>query len=56
MWCLAPIGYSLSMTLNAFVFVKHLRDRKCVTLIDVLQDAYGDTLGALVYLPSCIGE
>jgi hypothetical protein len=36
------------MTVNAVFFVRKLSDRKCVTCIDVLQDAYGNTLGGLV--------
>lgn len=55
-WCLAPIGYSLSMALNGFTFAPRLRERGCVTLVDALQQAYGDGLGALVYLPSCVGD
>lgn len=28
----------------------------CVTVVDVLQRSYGRRLGALVYLPSCLGD
>ncbi len=37
LWCLAPIGYSLSITVNAFFFADRLREKRCVTLVDVLQ-------------------
>ena len=56
LWCLAPIGYSLSMTVNALLFVDRLRERNYLTLIDALQDAYGAGVGGIVYLPSCIGD
>jgi high affinity choline transporter 7 len=44
------------MTLNGLFFVRQLSERKCVTCIDALQNAYGTTLGGLVYLPSCLGD
>lgn len=56
LWCLAPVGYALSMSINGLFFTHKLRDSGCVTLIDKLQDAYGPTVGGLVYLPSCIGD
>ena len=55
-WCIAPMGYSISMTLNAWFFVRQLSEAKCVTCIDALQKAYGSALGGLVYLPSCLGD
>ena len=56
LWCQAPIGYSLSMTINGLFIVPKLRAKKYVTCIDSLQDAYGQTMGGLIYLPSCIGD
>ena len=56
LWCQAPIGYSLSMTLNGLFIVPKLRAKNYVTLIDSLQNAYGKTMGGLIYLPSCIGD
>ena len=56
LWCLAPICYALSMTINGLIFVPKLRQKGYVTLIDSLQDAFGETVGGLVYLPSCIGD
>ena len=44
------------MTVNAFFFVDKLRSRHYVTLIDSLQDTYGNVLGGLIYLPSCLGD
>ena len=56
LWALAPIGYSLSMTINGLFFVDKLRKANCVTLIDALQSAYGVRTGGLIYAPSCIGD
>jgi len=56
LWCLAPIGYALSMTINGIFFVPKLREKNYITLIDSLQNAFGETMGGIVYLPSCIGD
>merc|ERR1719323_1731538 len=56
LWCLAPICYALSMAINGLIFVPKLRQKGYVTLIDSLQDAFGETVGGLVSLPSCIGD
>ena len=37
LWCIAPVGYSISMSINGLFFVKQLSDKKCVTCIDALQ-------------------
>lgn len=37
LWALAPIGYSLSMTINGLFFVARVRQENCITLIDILQ-------------------
>ena len=44
------------MTLNGLFIVPKLRAKNYVTLIDSLQNAYGKTMGGLIYLPSCIGD
>merc|ERR1711860_447310 len=44
------------MTINGLFIVPKLRAKKYVTCIDSLQDAYGQTMGGLTYLPSCIGD
>jgi hypothetical protein len=50
------MGYALSMSINGLIFVPRLREKGYVTLIDSLQEAFGETVGGLVYLPSCIGN
>lgn len=53
---MAPIGYALSMTINGLLFVPKIRQKNYVTVIDSLQNAYGEALGGVIYLPSCIGD
>ena len=45
-----------SMSINGMFFVSKLRSKSYVTCIDALQAAYGKYVGAIVYLPSCIGD
>ena len=44
------------MSINGMFFVSKLRSKSYVTCIDALQAAYGKYVGAIVYLPSCIGD
>ena len=44
------------MSINGLFFVHKLRKKCYLTCIDALQSTYGKNAGALVYLPSCIGD
>ena len=44
------------MSINGLFFVSKLRSKSYLTCIDALQAAYGKNVGAIVYLPSCIGD
>ena len=44
------------MSINGMFFVSKLRSKSYVTCIDALQASYGKYVGAIVYLPSCIGD
>lgn len=44
------------MSINGLFFVPKLREKGHITVIDSLQEAFGETLGAFVYIPSCIGD
>ena len=46
----------ISMSINGMFFVEKLRSNSYLTCIDALQSAYGKNVGAIVYLPSCIGD
>ena len=45
-----------SMSINGMFFVSKLRSKSYVTCIDALQASYGKYVGAIVYLPFCIGD
>ena len=44
------------MSINGMFFVSKLRSKSYITCIDALQASYGKYVGAIVYLPSCIGD
>lgn len=55
-WCQAPFGYAASLWFGGYFFAKRMRSQGYVTMIDPLQQKYGDRMGGLLYLPALIGE
>ena len=55
-WCQAPVGYSISLLLGGLFFAKKMRSKRFVTMLDPLQQKYGNNLGALFYIPAFSGE
>ncbi|CAL4095525.1 unnamed protein product, partial [Meganyctiphanes norvegica] len=55
-WCQAPFGYALSLGLGGFFFAHKMRKAGYVTMLDPLQDAYGQRMGGLLYFPALMGE
>lgn len=55
-WTQAPIGYSISLIVGGIFFAKKMRKRNYVTMLDPLQQKYGNRLGALFYIPAFSGE
>lgn len=55
-WCQAPFGYAISLSLGGIFFARKMRDRRYVTMLDPLQDAFGRRWGAMLYLPALAGE
>jgi len=55
-WCQAPFCYAISLTLGGIFFAKKMRERRFVTMLDPLQNKYGNPLGALFYIPAFSGE
>lgn len=49
LWCLAPIGYSLSMSINGLFFVKKLREAQCVTLVRLPLKSYFMEINHFLY-------
>ncbi|CAL4106009.1 unnamed protein product, partial [Meganyctiphanes norvegica] len=55
-WCQAPIGYGLSLSIGGFFFARRMRDAGYVTMLDPLQEVFGRRWGAMLYLPALAGE
>lgn len=55
-WAQAPWGYALSLVVGGFLFAPIMRRHNFTTMLDPLQDRYGDKMGALLYLPALLGE
>jgi len=55
-WCQAPFGYSLSLVMGGIFFANEMRRQGYVTMLDPLQDAFGERMGGLLFLPALCGE
>lgn len=55
-WAQAPWGYAISLSMGGLFFAKKMRERKYITMLDPLQDQYGNIMGAILYLPAFLGE
>ncbi|CAL8114354.1 unnamed protein product [Orchesella dallaii] len=55
-WCQAPFGYSLSLVMGGIFFANEMRRQGYVTMLDPLQDAFGERMGGLLFVPALCGE
>nr|XP_033804478.1 high affinity choline transporter 1-like [Geotrypetes seraphini] len=55
-WVQAPVGFTLGLSIAAIFFVKPMRSKNYMTMMDPLQEAYGNTMAGLLFLPSLIGD
>ncbi|KAG1651844.1 High-affinity choline transporter 1 [Nymphon striatum] len=55
-WCQAPIGYTISLILGGIFFAKPMRSRGYVTMLDPLQEKFGNRIGGLLFIPAVCGE
>ncbi|XP_017774165.1 PREDICTED: high-affinity choline transporter 1 [Nicrophorus vespilloides] len=55
-WCQAPFGYSLSLVFGGIFFANKMREQGYVTMLDPLQDSFGERMGGLLFLPALCGE
>ena len=44
------------LLLGGILFAKIMRDREYITMLDPLQERYGNVLGGLLYFPALLGE
>ncbi|KAK2858944.1 hypothetical protein Q5P01_003564 [Channa striata] len=55
-WAIGPIGYSMNMILGGLFFVKPVRSKNYVTLMDPLQEKYGNTVAAVLFIPALLAD
>ncbi|CAG9860190.1 unnamed protein product [Phyllotreta striolata] len=55
-WCQAPFGYSLSLVFGGIFFANKMRQQGYITMLDPLQDCFGERMGGLLFLPALCGE
>uniref|UniRef100_A0A336JYC9 CSON002383 protein n=1 Tax=Culicoides sonorensis TaxID=179676 RepID=A0A336JYC9_CULSO len=55
-WCQAPFGYALSLVFGGIFFASPMRKQGYVTMLDPLQDRFGEKMGGLLFLPAFCGE
>lgn len=55
-WCQAPFGYALSLVFGGIFFANKMRQQGYITMLDPLQDSFGERMGGLLFLPALCGE
>uniref|UniRef100_UPI0037E87519 high-affinity choline transporter 1-like n=1 Tax=Semicossyphus pulcher TaxID=241346 RepID=UPI0037E87519 len=55
-WATGPIAFSINMVIGALFFVKPIRSKNYVTLMDPFQEKYGNTVAAIVFIPALVGD
>ncbi|XP_059182344.1 high affinity choline transporter 1-like [Centropristis striata] len=55
-WATGPIAFTLNMIVGAIFFVKPIRSKNYVTLMDPFQEKYGNTVAAVIFVPGLIGD
>ncbi|XP_055493073.1 high-affinity choline transporter 1-like isoform X1 [Leucoraja erinacea] len=55
-WTQAPMGFALSLTIGGLFFAKPMRTKKYVTMLDPIQETYGNRIGTLFFIPAAMGE
>lgn len=55
-WVQAPWGYALSLVVGGLFFAPVMRRRNYTTMLDPLQERFGDRIGSTLYLPALTGE
>ncbi|XP_068442851.1 high-affinity choline transporter 1-like [Clinocottus analis] len=55
-WAIAPLACVISFIIGALFFVKPIRSKNYVTLMDPFQEKYGNAVAAVLFIPSLIGD
>ncbi|KAM9321606.1 high affinity choline transporter 1-like [Gastrophryne carolinensis] len=55
-WVHAPLGFAATFILGALFFVKPMRSKNYVTMMDPLQETFGNTMGSILFIPPLLGD
>ncbi|KAM4701586.1 high-affinity choline transporter 1-like [Discoglossus pictus] len=55
-WVHGPIAFAASFILGALFFIKPMRSKNYVTMMDPLQETYGNTMGGILFIPPLLGD
>uniref|UniRef100_A0A8C5R1V2 High affinity choline transporter 1 n=1 Tax=Leptobrachium leishanense TaxID=445787 RepID=A0A8C5R1V2_9ANUR len=55
-WVHAPLGFAVTFILGGLFFVKPMRSKKYVTMMDPLQEKFGQTMGSILFIPPLLGD
>ncbi|KAJ1113276.1 hypothetical protein NDU88_001530 [Pleurodeles waltl] len=55
-WVTAPLSFSLTFVIGGLFFIKPMREKKYVTMMDPLQETYGNTMGSALFIPPLLGD
>ncbi|XP_029902368.1 high-affinity choline transporter 1-like [Myripristis murdjan] len=55
-WATGPPAFFLNLIIGALFFVKKVRVKKYVTITDLFQEKYGNTVAAILFIPFLISD
>ncbi|XP_070848718.1 high-affinity choline transporter 1-like [Chaetodon trifascialis] len=55
-WATGPPALALNMIIGALFFVKPIRSKNYVTIMDPFQKKYGNTIAAVIFIPNLIAD
>ncbi|XP_029458194.1 high affinity choline transporter 1-like [Rhinatrema bivittatum] len=55
-WVQAPLGFLSAFIIGGLFFAEPMRSKKYVTMMDPLQEAYGNTMGSILFIPPLLGD
>ncbi|KAJ4921070.1 hypothetical protein JOQ06_026041, partial [Pogonophryne albipinna] len=54
-WAVAPLACSMSLIIGGLFFVKPIRSKNYVTIMDPFQEKYGNKVSAVLFIPLSLG-
>ncbi|KAK5849315.1 hypothetical protein PBY51_008965 [Eleginops maclovinus] len=56
MWATGPLAFSINLIIGALFFIKPIRSKNYVTLMDPFQEKYGNKVSAVLFIPALFGD